>query len=138
MTSAKTWGAVGGLILHVLIGGLLILSGGSKALGLAPSWLFEQLNGYGLGRQAALIGWGEALAGLLLIVPATMPLGALAASSFWGGVLCILMAHNEDYTFSALVLLLTWLGAGLRRPEFLPGLARAARPASRPAFAPPE
>lgn len=119
MKTLSTWGRIAGVVLHVLIGGLLLLSGGAKAFGLAPESLLSKLNEYGLGGNAGLIGWGEMLAGTLLIVPRTLSLGVLLVSGFWGGVICILMAHKEDYTFSAILLLLTWLGAWIRMPALM-------------------
>ena len=95
MKERKNWGRIAGLVLHILIGGLLILTGWQKVLGSVPP---EALVKYGLGDQARLIGAG-ALLTALLPVPRTSSLGIWLASSFWGGAICIHMAHGEPYLF---------------------------------------
>ena len=74
---------------------------------------------YGLGDQARLIGAGALLTALLLLVPRTSSLGILLASSFWGGAICIHMAHGEPYVLQAVLLVLSWAGACLRYPATL-------------------
>jgi hypothetical protein len=125
-----------GLVLHVLIGGLLIFTGSQKLLGSAPP---AALVKYGLGDQARLIGAGAVLSALLLLIPRTAPMGILLTSSFWGGAICIHMAHGEPYLFQAVVLVLSWAGAYLRNPATfssfsgLPGFTREVAPGSEPA-----
>ena len=102
-----------GLALHVLIAGPLILTGSQKVLGSAPP---EALVRHGLGDQAQLIGAGALLSALLLLVPRTSSFGLLLTSSFWGGAICIHMAHGEPYLFQAAMLVLSWAGAYLRNP----------------------
>jgi hypothetical protein len=102
-----------GMVLHSLIAGLLILTGLQKILGSAPP---DALVVYGLGERARLIGAGALLTAFLLLIPRTSSLGILLASSFWGGAICIHMAHGESYLFQAVMLVLTWTGAYLRNP----------------------
>src|SRR5215468_6989686 len=109
-------GKIAGLALHILIGGLMILTGSQKVLGMVPP---EALARYGLGEQMRLIGAGALLTGLLLLIPRTSSLGILLTSSFWGGAICIHMAHGEPYRFQAMLLLLSWAGAYLRGPATL-------------------
>jgi hypothetical protein len=116
MKERKSWGKIAGLVLHILIGGLLIFTGSQKVLGSVPP---EALVRYGLGEQARLIGAGAILAALLLLIPRTSSLGILLASSFWGGAICIHMAHGEPYFFQAVMLVLSWVGAYLRNPATL-------------------
>jgi hypothetical protein len=116
MEERKNWGKSAGLILHTLIGGLLIFTGSQKILGSVPP---EALVKYGLGERARLIGAGAVLTSLLLLIPRTSSLGLLLASSFWGGAICIHMAHSEPYIFQAAVLLLSWAGGYLRNPATL-------------------
>jgi hypothetical protein len=104
---------IAGLVLHVLIGGLLIFTGAQKVLGADPP---APLVKYGLGEQARLIGAGAVLTALLLLVPRTASLGLLLASAFWGGAICIHLAHGEPYLFQAVMLVLLWTGAYLRNP----------------------
>jgi hypothetical protein len=133
MKERQHWGKFGGLALHVLIAGLLILTGSQKVLGSAPP---EALVRHGLGDQARLIGAGALLSALLLLIQRTSSLGILLASAFWGGAICIHMAHGEPYLFQAVVLVLSWAGAYLREPATLsspPGRTRQAAAESEPA-----
>ena len=116
MKERKNWGKIAGLVLHVLIGGLLIVTGSQKVLGSVPP---EPLVKLGLGEQARLIGAGALLTALLLLIPRTSSLGILLASAFWGGAICIHMAHGEPYLFQAVALVLSWAGAYLRNPATL-------------------
>ena len=116
MKEGKNWGKIAGLVLHILIGGLLIVTGSQKILGSVPP---EPLVRYGLGEQMRLIGAGAILTALLLLIPRTASLGILLVSSFWGGAICIHMAHGEPYLFQAVLLVLSWAGAYLRNPATL-------------------
>jgi hypothetical protein len=116
MKDLKSWGKTAGLVLHVLIGGMLIFTGLQKVLGSVPP---ETLVRLGLGEQARLIGAGAILTALLMLIPRTSSLGILLVSSFWGGAICIHMAHGEPYLFQGVVLALSWVGACLRNPSTL-------------------
>jgi hypothetical protein len=65
------------LILHIIIAGLMILSGSEKIIGLIPP---EALSKYGLDQQMRLIGEGAILASALLMIPRTSSLGILMTS----------------------------------------------------------
>jgi hypothetical protein len=136
MEERKNRARIAGLVLHVLIGGLLMFTGSQKVLGPAPP---EALVKLGLGGQARLIGAGAILTALLLLIPRTSSLGVLLTSSFWGGAICLHMAHGELYLFQAAMLVLTWAGAYLRDPATLssfsgpPGVTREAAAESEPA-----
>jgi hypothetical protein len=127
MKERRNWGKIAGLVLHILIGGLMIFTGSQKVLGLVPP---EALAKYGLGEQVRSIGAGAVLTALLLLIPRTSSLGILLTSSFWGGAICIHMAHGEPYLFQAVMLFLSWAGAYLRNPATLisfsgpPGMTR--------------
>jgi hypothetical protein len=116
MKARENWGKLAGLVLHILIGGLLVFTGSQKVLGLAPP---EALAKFGLGEQVRLIGAGAVLTALLLLIPRTSSLGILLTSSFWGGAICIHMAHGEPYLVQAVLLVLSWAGAYLRNPATL-------------------
>ena len=120
MRARKNWSRSAGLVLHVLIGGLLIVTGSEKVLGAVPP---EALVKYGLGEQVRLIGAGAVLTAVLLLIPRTSSLGILLASAFWGGAICIHMAHGEPYVFQAVALVLSWTGAYLRNPTTLSSFA---------------
>jgi hypothetical protein len=112
----KNDGNIAGLALHILIGGLLVFTGSEKVLGVVPP---EALAKYGLGEQVRLIGVGALLTALLLVIRRTSSLGILFTSAFWGGAICIHMAHGEPYLFQAALLVLSWVGAYLRNPAML-------------------
>lgn len=123
MTSPKSRKVAGivGLVLHVLIGGFIIIAGAMKLMGqgLIPKDKLEEMAQMGLADKLTLIGAGELIAGVLLIVPMTTKLGVLATSGFWGGVICFHLTHNDAYIPYAVALALTWVGAYLRHPETL-------------------
>jgi hypothetical protein len=122
MKASKNWAAIAGLILHILIGGLLIFTGSQKVLGFTPP---EALARFGLGEQVRLIGAGAILTAVLLLIPRTSSLGALLTSAFWGGTICIHMAHGEPYIFQAAMLVLTCTGAYLRNPAMITSFSRS-------------
>ena len=124
MKERSNWMNIAGLALHVLVGGLMIFTGSEKVLGMVPP---EALAKYGLGEQMRLIGAGALLTALLLLIPHTSSLGVLLTSSFWGGAICIHMAHGEPYLFQAVMLLLSWVGAYLRNPVTFSSFSRRAR-----------
>jgi hypothetical protein len=124
MKERSNWMNIAGLVLHVLIGGLMIFTAAQKILGLVPT---EALAKFGLGEQMRLIGAGALLSALLLVMPRTSSLGILLTSAFWGGAICIHMAHHEPYVFQAVMLLLSWVGAYLRNPVTFSSFSRRAR-----------
>ena len=124
MKQRSNWMKIAGLVLHVLIGGLMIFTGAQKILGLVPT---EALGKYGLGEQMRLIGAGAFLSALLLVMPRTSSFGTLLTSAFWGGAICIHMAHHEPYIFQAVMLVLLWVGAYLRNPATLSSFSRRPR-----------
>ena len=113
MNPTNKWLKVTGIVLNVLIAGLLIFAASGKLFFLPPE-MMEGLKKYGLEDKVTLLGIGEMAAALLLILPWTAPLGTLATSGFWGGVICIHMAHHEDFIAGSVLLLITWLGSYLR------------------------
>ncbi len=112
------YGRIGGLILHVLLGGLMIFAGVMKLAGMMPPEATQKMP-TGIADHLKLIGAGELVTAILLIVPITSSLGVLLASGFWGGVICIHMAQGDDFIAPSVFLLLTWLGAYLRNPSLL-------------------
>ena len=137
MNAPRSWSKIAGLVLHLLIGGLLNLTGSQKVLGSVPP---ETLVKYGLGGQVRLIGAGALVTAFILLIPRTSSLGILLASAFWGGAICIHMAHGEPYVLQAVLLVLSWAGAYLRNPATLSSfwvssrMARGAAAESEPAM----
>jgi hypothetical protein len=134
MIERASWRKSAGLVLHVLIGGIMIFTGTQKVLASAPP---EPLVKYGLDAQMRLIGAGAILSALLLLVPRTSSLGILLTSAFWGGAICIHMAHGEPYVLQAAMLMLSWAGAYLRNPATQTSVS-GARERTRAVTAEPE
>ena len=125
MKQNPKWARVTGLVIHVLVGGLMIFAGGLKVLAPPTPELVENFQKINLVNEVKLIGVGELVAGLLLIIPITMSLGTLVTSGFWGGVICIHMSQHDGYISWSVFLLLTWVGAYLRNPATLASFFRS-------------
>ncbi len=124
----------------VLVAVIMLLAGSGKLFGFAPEMVVEQLEGFGLGDDLALIGLAEVASAILLLITRTSSLGVLMTSSFWGGAIVAHMA-GDDYAGTAVpivLLVLTWAGALLRHPEMLasftgrPGAACEVNPRQEP------
>jgi uncharacterized membrane protein YphA (DoxX/SURF4 family) len=105
-----------GFVLNLLIGGIMIVAGTPKFLGLAPPDYVERM---GLTENIRLVGAGEIVTGILLLIPRTLSLGILLTSSFWGGAICVHMMHGQSYLLQSALLVLSWVGAYLRNPAVL-------------------
>ena len=114
MSKTWKWLRIVGLVLHGLIAALMIFASSGKVLALQN--VVEQMRNYGLDDRVQLIGAGELITAILLLIPRTSSLGVLLASSFWGGAICLHMSHRESYVGPSVLLLLTWMGAYLRLP----------------------
>jgi hypothetical protein len=136
MKDCNYWSKIAGLGLHMLIAVLLIATGSQKIFASVPP---EALVKYGLGEQARLIGTGAILSAVLLLIPHTLSLGILLTSAFWGGAICVHMAHGEPYLVQTVLLIMSWIGAYLRNPATSgsfsgqPGILREAATKSEPA-----
>ena len=114
MNPQNKWLKLAGVALNVLIAALMIFAGSGKVFGFAPAEVVEGMTKYGLGDRLQLIGGGEMIAAVLLVIPWTSPLGTLLTSGFWGGVICIHMSHQENFIGPSVLLAVTWAGAFLR------------------------
>ena len=130
MTDSRKWLRIGGLVLHVLIAALMIFASYGKLFGSPPPEVVETLKKTGLDEQLKLIGAGELITGILLIVPWTASLGVLLASGFWGGTIVTHMGLHDSYVFQSVLLALTWVGAFLRLPEMFSSFWRTSLPGS--------
>jgi hypothetical protein len=108
------WMRVIGYGMHLGLGGLIAFAGAGKVFGFAPPEIVREMERFGLGSRLQLIGAGEMITALLILVPVTSSLGILMMSGFWGGVICIHMAHGQDIVFPSTMLLATWIGGWLR------------------------
>ena len=113
MKAGRSWKTIAGWVLHGLVAGIMLLAGSAKVLGLFPP---EQVAKLGLGVPIQVIGAGELVSAILLLVPRTASLGVLLTSGFWGGAICLHMSKGEPFVPQSVFLLLTWVGAYLRVP----------------------
>jgi hypothetical protein len=124
MKASQSWKASSGWVLHCLIGGIMLLAGSAKVLGLYPPEQIEKLGlskpiqvvGAGELFTIQVVGAGELVTALLLLIPRTASLGVLLTSSFWGGAICLHLSKGETFVLQTVFLLLTWVGAYLRVP----------------------
>ena len=123
MKGVWNWSRIAGTVLHVLVGALMLFACSGKAFGFAPPQVVSMLTEAGLGDYIRIIGAGGLVGAILLLVPRTTALGALAVSAYWGGAICLHMARHEPYVLVSVLLLLTWAGAVLRRPEVYLGVS---------------
>jgi DoxX-like family len=113
MNPQNKWLKVTGVVLNVLIAAFILFAGSMKVF-FPPPDMAAMMTKMGLGDRALLIGWGEIITAVLLVLPWTSPLGGLLASGLWGGIICINMAHGPDFIFPSVLLALTWVGCYLR------------------------
>jgi len=113
MKANRNWKTIAGWVLHGLVGGVMILAGSAKVLGLFPP---EQVAKMGLGLPIQVIGAGELAAAIFLLIPRTSSLGLLLTSGFWGGAICLHLSKAEPFVLQSVFLLLTWAGGYLRVP----------------------
>ena len=113
MKETRSWNTITGWVLHGLVGGIMLLAASAKLLGLFPP---EQVEKLSLSVPIQVIGAGELVSAILLLVPRTASLGVLLTSGFWGGAICLHMSKGDPFVLQSAFLLLTWVGAYLRVP----------------------
>ena len=128
MRANRHWKTITGWVLHGVVGGIMLLAGSAKVLGLFPP---EEVAKLGLSVPIQVIGAGELVSAILLLVPRTASLGVLLTSGFWGGAICLHMSKGELFVLQSVFLLLTWVGAYLRVPGTFASFA-VSSPAERP------
>jgi hypothetical protein len=94
MKVIRNWKTTAGWVLHGLVGGAMLLAGSAKVLGLFPP---EQVEKLGLSLPIQVIGAGELVSAILLLVPRTASLGVLLTSGFWSGAIYIYPRANRLY-----------------------------------------
>src|SRR6266436_4188004 len=113
MKTNRNWRKIGGRVLHGLVAGIMLLAGSAKVLGLFPP---EEVAKLGLSVPIQVIGAGELVSAILLLIPRTSSLGLLLTSGFWGGAICLHMSKGEPFVLQSALLLFTWVGGYLRVP----------------------
>jgi hypothetical protein len=98
----------------------------SAALKFAVPDVRDQMAGIGFaGGKLAFIAMLEIVSAALYLWPRTRSIGILMVSSYLGGAICAHVQHNEfvKALSPSLLLLLAWIGTGLRHPPVLWSLA---------------
>ena len=92
----------------LLIGlsGVLKLSGNPK--------LMEGMTALGIGRYVRLLGVMELVFAALFVIPATMKLGFILASCYFGGAIATELSHDALKVNPFLPIVLLWVGAFIR------------------------
>src|ERR1700688_4705212 len=113
MKATRNWKMIGGWVVHGLIAGMMILAGSAKVLGLFPP---EEVAKLGLSLPIQVIGAGELVSAVLLLIPRTSSLGLLLASGFWGGAISLHISKAQPFVMQSVFLLIVWVGGYLRVP----------------------
>src|ERR1700730_17871793 len=93
---------------ELLIGlsGVLKLTGNPK--------IVETMTALGVGRHLRLLGVMELAFAALFVVPATMKLGFLLASCYFGGAIATDLSHDAPKANPFIRIVLLWVGAFVR------------------------
>lgn len=77
-----------------------------------------QMEAIKLGDWGTIIAIGEIVSALLFLIPVTNKYGTLLLSSYMGGAIIIHMTGGTSILMPALILVLVWVVAYLRNPDF--------------------
>ena len=78
----------------------------------------EQMEQMKLGDWRIIIAIGEIVSALLFLIPKTSKYGILLLSSYMGGAIILHMTGGTSIVMPSVVLILVWVVAFLRYPEF--------------------
>src|SRR5229473_2883987 len=90
----------------IALSGVLKLSGNPK--------IVETMTTLGVGRHLRLLGIMEVAFAALFVVPATMKLGFILASCYFGGAIATELSHDALKVNPFLPIVLLWVGAFVR------------------------
>jgi uncharacterized membrane protein YphA (DoxX/SURF4 family) len=109
MNPQNKWLKITGFVLHALMAALFIFAGAMKVGGFMPADQVQKMAEFGIGDKLVLIGVGELVAAVLLVLPWTSPLGTLVTSGLWGGIISFNMSHGQDFIFPSVLLAVLWI-----------------------------
>jgi hypothetical protein len=92
--------------LLIALSGVVKLSGNPK--------IVETMTTLGVGRHLRLLGIMEVAFAALFVVPATMKLGFILASCYFGGAIATELSHDALKVNPFLPIVLLWVGAFIR------------------------
>jgi hypothetical protein len=109
---------IAGWVILGLVATAMILAASLGIFSSPPQEIKESMPG--IYEYSKLIALVQLVSALLMLIPLTSSLGILLVSAFWGGAICIHVAHKEaQFLIPAVLLALTWIGAYLRDPVVL-------------------
>jgi len=115
----------------VFLAGLVLIGSATAKLAQVPV-VVSQMDALGFaGNKLMIIAALEILSAVLFLVPRTRPFGVLMVSAYMGGAISAHMGHNEPVYQPAIILVLAWLGARLRHPEYFSAFNRNTSGASQ-------
>jgi hypothetical protein len=100
-------------LLATWVPALLIASSGVLKLSGNPK-IVETMTALGVGRHVRLLGVMEVAFAALFVVPATMRLGFLLASCYFGGAIATELSHDALKANPFVPIVLLWVGAFVR------------------------
>ena len=92
--------------LLIALSGVLKLSGNPR--------IMETMTQLGVGRYVRLLGAMEVAFAVLFVVPATMKLGFILASCYFGGAIATELSHDALKANPFIPIVLLWIGAFVR------------------------
>jgi len=100
-------------ILAAWIPALLIALSGVLKLSGNPA-IVETMTQLGVGRYLRLLGVMEVTFAVLFVIPATMKLGFILASCYFGGAIATELSHDALKVNPFVPIVLLWMGAFIR------------------------
>ena len=100
-------------ILATWIPALLIALSGVLKLSGNPA-IVETMTQLGVGRYLRLLGVMEVTFAVLFVIPATMKLGFILASCYFGGAIATELSHDALKVNPFVPIVLLWMGAFIR------------------------
>src|SRR5262245_26590879 len=79
--------------------------------------IVETMSTLGVGRYLGLLGVMEIAFATLFVVPATMKLGFILASCYFGGAIATELSHDALKVNPFIPIVLLWIGAFIRDPS---------------------
>jgi hypothetical protein len=105
-----------GYVLASILSLLLLVPAILKIVGI-PMFV-ELFTARNIGEFLTIIGIGLAVSAILYAIPRTRTIGTLLLSSYFGGAIVFHMTANEPFIIQSFILVLIWLFAWLRDPQY--------------------
>lgn len=109
-------------VMTITISLLLLVTAGAKIAGAEQVLL--QFEKFGLLNYVIVIGVLEAICTILFIIPKTSSVGTLLLSAYLGGAIVAELIAGGLFVFPFFVLIIIWVTAFVRSPEFFEKLVK--------------